>query len=54
MAWFDDPSEYYGAIGDNQQAISQGDVVLAPTAILIKGMSSDGSAPYVCHGKRME
>jgi hypothetical protein len=39
VAWFDNPAEYYAELPQQDAALSQGDIVIAPTAIIFPGES---------------
>lgn len=46
MAWFDDPGQYYRSDLDNSLPLSQGDIVIAPTAVIRPDTAdSDVAAP---------
>ncbi len=46
MAWFDDPNLYFRNPLDPARAISQGDIVIAPTAVITPGTAdTDVAAP---------
>jgi hypothetical protein len=46
MAWFDDPHEYYREGLDDTVGISQGDIVIGPTAVIVHGTAeTDVAAP---------
>ena len=46
MAWFDDPFEFYRETLDETVPVSQGDIVIAPTAVIMHGVAgADVAAP---------
>lgn len=51
MSWFDDPAAYYG---DGFDVISQGDIIFAPSAVLVGGAGGvAGEAPKMINEERL-